>query len=212
VDAFTLTEYGEHIKKLIQEKIDYEGITKNFRELNVHDLATLNKLDKLPDEEKALNLEKMLKREISINIDTHPAFKKFSERLIAIRAEFEKHQIDLAERIKRYYELLNDIKTKTEEAKELGYTLHEYGLYAISQEFVGEADPVLLKEFIKEMARRLETALDAGWQDSSKREEFLKEAKRTLQELILKDYREKIKVADFQKYLNRLIDVVIRKF
>jgi type I restriction enzyme, R subunit len=211
-DAFALTEYGEHIKKLIQEKIDYEGITKNFRELNVHDLATLNKLDKLPDEEKALNLEKMLKREISINIDTHPAFKKFSERLIAIRAEFEKHQIDLAERIKRYYELLNDIKTKTEEAKELGYTLHEYGLYVISQEFVGETDPALVKEFIKEMAHRLEAALDAGWQDSSKREEFLKEAKRTLQELILKDYRDKIKVSDFQKYLNRLIDVVIRKF
>ena len=117
VDAFSLAEYGEKIKALIQDKIDYEGITKNFRELNIHDLATLNKLDKLPDEEKALNLEKMLKREISINIGTHPAFKKFGERLIAIRAEFEKHQIDLAERIKRYYELLNDIKTKTEEAK-----------------------------------------------------------------------------------------------
>ena len=72
--------------------------------------------------------------------------------------------------------------------------------------------PALIKEFIKEMAHRLEAALDAGWQDSSKREEFLKEAKRTLQELILKDYRDKIKVSDFQKYLNRLIDVVIRKF
>ena len=212
VDAFSLAEYGEKIKSLIQEKIDYEGITKNFRELNVHDLAALNKLDKLPDEEKALNLEKMLKREISINIDTHPAFKKFGERLIAIRAEFEKHQIDLAERIKRYYELLNDIKTKADEAKELGYTLREYGLYVISEEFIEKTDPILLKEYIKEMAARLESALDPGWQESSKREEFVKEAKRSLQELILKDYRDKIKVADFQKYLNRLIDVVIRKF
>lgn len=212
VDAFSLAEYGEKIKLLIQEKIDYEGITKNFRELNVHDLATLNKLDKLPDEEKALNLEKMLKREISINIDTHPAFKKFSERLMAIRTEFEKHQIDLAERIKRYYELLNDIKTKADEAKELGYTLHEYGLYVISQEFIQDTDSALMREFIKEMAHRLEEALDAGWQDSSKREEFLKEAKRTLQELVLKDYRDRIKIDDFQKYLNRLVDVVIRKF
>ena len=127
-----LAEYGEKIKSLIQDKIDYEGITKNFRELNVHDLATLNRLDKMNDDEKALNLEKMLKREISINVDAHPAFKKFSERLTAIREEFEKHQIDLAERIKRYYELLNDIKTKGEEAKELGYSLKEYGLYTIS--------------------------------------------------------------------------------
>lgn len=212
VDAFSLAEYGEKIKSLIQEKIDYEGITKNFRELNVHDLATLNKLDKLPDVEKALNLEKMLKREISINIDTHPAFKKFSERLIAVRQEFENNQIDLAERIKRYYELLNDIKTKTEEAKELGYTLQEYGLYGISEEFISESDKEVIREFIKEMALRLKNVLDEGWQDSSKREEFLKEAKRTLQELILKDYKDRIKVSDFHKYLNRLIDVVIRRF
>jgi len=211
-EAFSLADYGEKIKSLIQQKIDYEGITKNFRELNVHDLATLNKLDKLSEDEKALNLEKMLKREISINIDTHPAFKKFSERLIAIREEFEKHQIDLAERIKRYYDLLNDIKTKTEEAKELGYTLREYGLYVISEEFVGESDKDIVKKFIKEMAKRLEDILDEGWQDSSKREEFLKEAKRTLQELILKDYKDKIKVSDFHKYLNRLVDVVVKRF
>lgn len=212
IDAFSLAEYGEKIKNLIQDKIDYEGITRNFRELSVHDLATLNKLDKLPDEEKALNLEKMLKREISINVDTHPAFKGFGERLVAIRQEFEKHQIDLAERIKRYYELLNDIKTKTEEAKELGYTLHEYGLYVISEEFLTESDKDIVKEFIKEMATRLESVLDEGWQTSSKREEFIKEAKRTLQELILKDYKDKIGISDFHKYLNRLIDIVIKKF
>ena len=212
IDEFSLAEYGVKIKGLIQEKIDYEGITKNFRELNVHDLATLNKLGKLGDEEKALNLEKMLKREISINIDTHPAFKKFSERLNAIREEFEKHQIDLAERIKRYYELLNDIKTKTEEAKELGYSLKEYGLYVISEEFLTESDKDTIKKFIKEMSSRLEDVLDDNWQDSSKREEFIKEAKRTLQELILKDYKNKIKISDFNKYLNRLIDIIIKKF
>lgn len=212
VDSFALADYGEKIKSLIQDKIDYEGITKNFRELNVHDLAALNRLDKMNDDEKALNLEKMLKREISINIDTHPAFKKFSERLSAIREEFEQHQIDLAERIKRYYELLNDIKTKAEEAKELGYTLQEYGLYVISEEFIKDIDEKVFREFIKEMAARLNDVLDINWQDSSKREEFIKEAKRTLQELILKDYKDRIKVDDFHKYLNRLIDIVIKKF
>lgn len=212
VEAFSLAEYGEKIKSLIQQKIDYEGITKNFRELNIHDLATLNKLDKLPDEEKALNLEKMLKREISINIDTNPAFKKFGERLSAIRNEFEKNQIDLAERIKRYYDLLNDIKTKSEEAEKLGYNLKEYGLYVISEEFINEVDKGILKEFIKELASRLEFILDRGWQDSSKREEFLKDAKRIIQELLLKDYRDRIKANDFQKYMNRLIDIIIKKF
>jgi len=33
-----------------------------------------------------------------------------------------------------------------------------------------------------------------------------------VQELVLKEYRTKIDVDDFHKYLNRLIDVVIKKF
>lgn len=213
IDALLLQEYGEKIKKLIHDKIDYEGITKNFRELSIHDLAALNKLDKLPDEEKALNLEKMLKREISINIDTHPSFKKFSERLVAIRKEFEKHQIDLSERIKRYQELLNNIKTKSEEAENLGYTLEEYGLYIISEEFIeNKEDNATIQEFIKEMTSRLRAILDKGWQESSKREEFIKETKRTLQELILKDYKDTVRITEFHKYLNRLIDIIIKKF
>lgn len=212
LESFPLVEYGEKIKALIQDKIDYEGITKNFKELNIHDVAILNKLDKLPDEEKALNLEKMLKREISINMDTHPAFKKFSERLSAIRVEFEKNQIDLTERIKRYHEILNDIKTKTQEAKDLGYSLQEYGLYGVSEEFIGDSDKQIIKEFVKEMSARLTSELDFGWQESSKREEFIKDVKRTLQELILKDYKDKIQVSDFHKYLNRLVDIIIKKF
>jgi type I restriction enzyme, R subunit len=211
-ESFSLADYGEKIKSLIQDKIDYEGITKNFRELNIHDIATLNKLDQLPEEEKALNLEKMLKREIVMSMDAHPAYQKFSERLSTIREEFEKHQIDLAERIKRYYDLLNDIKTKSEEAKTLGYTLQEYGLFVVSEEFVNDSGSPLVKEFIKELALQLGRILDKGWQESSKREEFIKEAKRTIQELLLKEYKDKVLFKDFPKYMNRLIDIVIKKY
>jgi type I restriction enzyme R subunit len=211
-DAELLAEYGEKVKQFIQQHVDYEGITKNFRELNVNDLYVMERLNKMDDDEKALNLEKMLKQEISINIDTNPAYKKFSERLAAIRKEFEQNQIDLSERIKRYQELMSDIKKKGDEAKELGYSLKEYGLYVISEEFVKGDDAATVRDFIKDMTRRLEEALDEGWQQSSKREEFLKEAKRIVQELVLKEYRTKIDVNDFHKYLNRLIDVVIKKF
>ncbi|MDO8469893.1 MAG: HsdR family type I site-specific deoxyribonuclease [bacterium] len=211
-DAELLAKYGEKVKQLIQQKVDYEGITKNFRELNVNDLYVMERLNKMDDEEKALNLEKMLKQEISINVDTNPAYKKFSERLVAIRKEFEQNQIDLSERIKRYQTLLEDIRKKGDEAKELGYTLKEYGLFVISEEFVINSDKEAVREFIKEMAGRLEEALDEGWQESSKRDEFLKEAKRIIQELVLKEYKDRIKVNDFHKYLNRLIDIVIKKF
>lgn len=210
-DAELLAEYGEKVKLLIQKRVDYEGITKNFRELNVNDLYTMERLNKMDDEEKALNLEKMLKQEISINVDTNPAYKKFSERLALIRREFEKHQIDLSERIKRYQELLEDIKHKGDEAKELGYSLKEYGLFVISEEFVvGEKD--IVREFIQDMTKRFEDILDKGWQESSKRDEFLKEAKRIVQELVLREYKGRVQVAEFQKYLNRLIDIVIKKF
>ncbi len=210
-DAELLAEYGEKVKLLIQKRVDYEGITKNFRELNVNDLYTMERLNKMDDEEKALNLEKMLKQEISINVDTNPAYKKFSERLSLIRREFEKHQIDLSERIKRYQELLEDIKQKGDEAKELGYSLKEYGLFVISEEFVlGEKEVV--REFIQDMTKRFEDILDKGWQESSKRDEFLKETKRIVQELVLREYKNRVKVAEFQKYLNRLIDIVIKKF
>jgi hypothetical protein len=50
------------------------------------------------------------------------------------------------------------------------------------------------------------------WQESSKREEFLKEVKRIVQELVLREYRDQVKVADFHKYLNRLVDIVVKKF
>jgi type I restriction enzyme R subunit len=210
-DAELLAEYGEKVKLLIQKRVDYEGITKNFRELNVNDLYAMERLNKMDDEEKALNLEKMLKQEISINVDTNPAYKKFSERLALIRREFEKHQIDLSERIKRYQELLEDIKQKGDEAKELGYSLKEYGLFVISEEFVvGEKD--IVREFIQDMTKRFEDILDKGWQESSKRDEFLKETKRIVQELVLREYKGRVQVAEFQKYLNRLIDIVIKKF
>jgi len=210
-DAELLAEYGEKVKQLIQQRVDYEGITKNFRELNVNDLYVMERLNKMDDEEKALNLEKMLKQEISINVDTNPAYKKFSERLALIRKEFEQHQIDLSERIKRYQQLLEDIKKKGDEAKELGYSLKEYGLYVISTEFI-EGDKDVIREFIKEMTKRLENILDEGWQESSKREEFLKEVKRIVQELVLRKYKDRVKVADFHKYLNRLVDIVVKKF
>src|SRR3989339_258515 len=207
-----LAEYGQKLKELIQEKVDYEGITKNFRELKINEIYALQQLEKMDDEEKALNLEKMLKREISVNIDTDPVFKRFSERLSAIRKEFEQNQIDLSERIKRYYELLNDVKKKGNEAEDLGLNLREYGLYVVSEEFVKNFKEPVFIEFIKELTLRLDAVLDSGWQESSKRDEFIKDVKRAVQEVLLKEYGGKLEVNDFNKYLNRLVDIVIKKF
>lgn len=212
IDHELLAEYGEKVKALIQERIDYEGITRNFRELRVNDVYIMDRLNKMDDDEKARNLEKAIKQEISINIDTNPVFQTFSERLSAIKKEFENQQIDLSERIKRYFDLLNDIKSKGDEAKELGLDLREFGLFTLSQEFTKDTDQQTLLDFVHEIANRLSNILDEGWQNSSKREEFIKSAKQALQEIILKEYKGKINVSDFSKYLNRLIDIVVKRF
>ena len=213
-DRYLLEEYGEKVRALIQKSdiIDYEGITKNFRELRVNDLYTLERLKGMDEEEKALNLEKMLKQEISINLDENPAYQKFSERLGAIRREFEQNQIDLAERIRRYEQLMKDIRTKGEEAKELGLDLKEYALYVISQEYITGGTDTDKKEFVKELRVRIEDDLDSGWQGSSKRDGFIKDVKQTLQELILRDYKGRFTVKDFPKFLNRLVDIITKKF
>lgn len=208
----SLSEYGGKMQELIQSSVDYEGITKNFRELRINDIYTLERLERMEDEEKAVNLEKMLKREISINIETNPVFKKFSERLSAIRNDFEQNQIDLAQRIKAYYELMEDIKQVGDVAKDMGLDLKEYAIFTITEGFAEDASKDDLIEFAKALTAQLDKILDVGWQESSKREAFLKDVKREVQILILKNFKERIIIKDFQKYLNELTDLIIKKF
>jgi type I restriction enzyme R subunit len=207
-----LNEYGEKMKAMIRENVDFAGITKTFKELKINDLYLLERLNKLPEKEKAIALEKLLRDEISINIDSDPIYIQFGERLNKINKEFETQQIDLAERIKRYNKLLEDIKNKADIAKEKGMSLREYGLYLIIQEFVNneqDSDSIAL---VKDLEFELSHKLDAGWQDSAKREEFLKVIKQIIQRIFLKEYKEKIHISDFAKLLNRLVDIILKRY
>lgn len=207
-----LEEYGEKVKKLIQEKIDYEGITRNFKPLNVHDIYFFERLEDMTDEGKAVALEKALEQEIVRQADINSQFAKFGERLSQIRKEFEDGQISLQERIKKYYELKEQIDHKSDEAKELGLDLQQYGLFVILQEYTKETDHAILIELSKVIVSRLVDLLDKGWQESSRREELIKTVKRILQELLLKEYKDRLKIVEFSKLINRLVDVIIKKF
>ncbi len=211
-DNEILAEYGEKVKKIIQDKIDYEGITRNFRELTVNDIYVLNKLTNDSQEEKAIQLERIIQHELRIQIDSDPSFLKFSERLAVIKEEFEKQQIDLSERIKRYYHLLDDMKTKHEEAKALGFSLQEMGIFRLLQEFITDQKDEKLGDITHTLTYELNANLDTNWQNSSKREEFIKSIKQTIQEVLLKNYKDSVDATVFPKLLNRLVDVVIKKF
>ncbi|MBI4253250.1 hypothetical protein HY623_03705 [Candidatus Uhrbacteria bacterium] len=54
--------------------------------------------------------------------------------------------------------------------------------------------------------------LEPLWQDSSRREDLLKDIKRQIQQMILRDYKDRLAVKDFSKYLNRLVDIILKKW
>lgn len=69
-----------------------------------------------------------------------------------------------------------------------------------------------LIKFVKELTRKVTDVLDEGWQTSSKKEEFIKGLKQVIQQTVLRDYKRKLKINDFPKYLNRLVDIIIKRF
>ncbi len=211
-DQLALSEYGEKVKTIIQEKIDFEGITKNFREMRINDIYTIDKLRKAEPEEKAEILLKIIRNEIRANIDSDITFIKFSQKLLTIQKEFEKHQIDLSDRIKKYQELLEDIKNRGDEAKKIGLDMKEYGLFLITKEFSESSNDKNVISFVQDLTKNLRNILDQGWQETAKKEEFIKGIKQQLQMLLLKDYRDKIDIDDFPKLMNRLIDVIVKNF
>ncbi len=208
-----LSEYGSKLKGIIQSKVDFEGITKNYTPVRLDQFAELEKY-KDQDEDKARMLERALNYEISINLDTSPIFKKFSERLMIIKTEFEKRQTTLQETLKKLYNLAGDIKKVDLEAKDLGLNMEQFALYSLSKEegYVREIEKDSLKQFSIDLALYLNDLLDEGWQDTARREDFLKDIKRQVQQMLLQEYKDSLMVRDFQKYLNRLIDVILKKF
>ncbi len=212
-DKHLLKGFGEKVKKLINENVEYEGITKNFRTLELGDIYVMQRLDEMEEKEQALQLEKMLKNEISEHIESNPKFQKFSERLRAIRDEFENNQLSLTERIKEYKSLKRDIESAHKEAEDSGMDLNAYGIYLITKDFAPDADDSVIKEYATELAGKLEDeVLDKNWQNSSKYDLFMKNIKRTVLELTLKDFRGRIEVADFHKLQNRLTDAIVKTF
>lgn len=211
-DKNALAEYGEKVKTIIQEKIDFEGITKNFREMRINDIYTIDKLKKAEPEEKAEMLMKIITNEIKANIDSDYTFIKFSQKLLTIQKEFEKHQIDLSERIKKYQELLDDIKNRGDQAKKVGLDMKEYGLFLITKEFTETSEDKNIISFVQDLARGLRDILDEDWQETAKKEEFIKGIKQQLQTLLLRDYRDKINIDDFSKLMNRLVDIIVKNF
>ena len=191
--------------------MDYEGITRNYREMRLDHVAELEKRYGEDDNARARGLERTLVAEITIHTDAHPVFKSFAERLEKIRKDFEDRQINLVERIKQYEALIKDVQAAEARAGEVGLSLREYALYGFSEEYIEEQEKVCSLNMQKNL-EYLDDILEPLWRDSSRREDLLKDIKRQIQQMILSDYKERLTVKDFPKYLNRLVDVILKKW
>jgi len=212
-DNHLLKGFGEKVKQVINDNVEYEGITKNFRELRLDDIYTLQRLDEMDEKEQALQLEKILKSEISEHIESNPHFQSFSERLSVIKSQFEKNQLDLSERIKMYKRLLDDVKSAHDEARDSGMELRTYSLYLLTKEFAGDTADKVVRDYVNKLDRILtDHILDSNWQNSSKYDLFIKNVKRTILELTLKEFKDRLKISDFTKFQNRLTDAIIKTF
>ena len=212
-DAHLLSEYGEKMQELIRDSVDFSAISHNFRSMNIDEIYTLERQqdETEDDEEKAVQLEKMLKQEIADNVEANPKFESFGERLRRIKEEFEQSQIDLTERIKKYRELMEDIQEAHKEAKDHGFDLRQYGLYTVAQEFVSASEEDLHK-FILDLSHRLEDLLDEEWQETTKRDYFIKQVKKMVLDMTRKEYVDRVAVDDFATFQNRIVDIVIKRF
>ncbi len=213
-DAHILSAYGGKVQALIKAAVNYEGITKNFRELNIGDIYELNKRKDMNDEEKALNMEKVLKQEISEHLDINPVFQSFSERLKKIKEDFEGHQMDLSDRIKEYDKIFSEMKDAGTEAAKHGFDMREYGMYMTLLDQLENYDEVGLKAFIRDISDTFKDLLDDGWKDSSKKEIFVKDIRKTLQEKMWKEYKDALggDTAVFSQTMNRLFDIAVKRY
>jgi type I restriction enzyme R subunit len=80
-DSHLLKGFGEKVRKLVNENVEYEGITKNFRTLKLEDIYVLQRLDDMQDNEKALQLEKLLKSEISEHARNKPSLSEVQREI-----------------------------------------------------------------------------------------------------------------------------------
>jgi type I restriction enzyme R subunit len=213
-DSHILSAYGGKVQALIKEAVNYEGITKNFRELNISDIYELNRRKDMSEEEKAMNMEKILKQEISEQLDVNPVFQSFSERLKKIKEDFEGHQMDLSDRIKEYDKLFSDMRDANAEARKHGFDMREYGMYMTLLEQLEQHEEVGLKSFIRDISDTVQDLLDEGWRDSSKRDIFLKDIRKILQEKMWKEYKEALggDTTGFSKVMNRLVDIIQKSY
>lgn len=208
-------EYSAKLKALVQSKVDYEGITKNYTPVRLDHIAEMSKHTYgETDEDKARSLERTLNYEISINIDTSPVFKKFSERLRIIKEEFEKYQATLQDTLKKLHDLADEVTEANNKAVNSGLNLKQYALYtlAIEEGYLSDIVSDSVKDFVKELSEYLSDNLKTGWQDTTRREDYINDIKRQVQMILLQEYKEKIQVKEFMKYLNRLIDLVLKKY
>ena len=175
-----LAGYGAKMQKLIKENIDFERLSKTFKQINIADIDLLNRLEQLSPEEQFKKLDMLL----TAHISQHPhktnnlLYLSFAEKLTQIKDDIEHKQEDLQQLLNKLYRLLHEVKNADEVAQEQGFNdTRDYGLYLILHHYAQDGDEEIMKELIENFITYLDDQLDAGRQHTIKKEDFVKRIK-----------------------------------
>ncbi len=132
-----ISNYGAKVKKIIEEHIQSEGITRLIEPVSIFSKRFDEEVAKLKSPEaQASEMEHAIKHEISIRLAQDPVFyQRISERLQEIIEERRQSRLEAIETIRRLQAMTEEMRNVQKEAEELGLSEDSLAIYNL---FTGE--------------------------------------------------------------------------
>jgi hypothetical protein len=155
-----LEEYQTKTKKLIQEKLLVNKISKEIPLLKI-DERYLHKLEKeeFTEKQKVMELSSALEYHIRINLEKHPIYRSLSQRLESILKRKEKD----AEKAKKLMDLVKEVNELEEKRKKLVLTPEEYAVFGVLKSYLPKKKEKELVSFSKDLLKDVKENSFPGW-------------------------------------------------
>ena len=134
-DTIDLTGCGEKVKAIIEQYVTSHGIKQLVQPVSIFSDKFEEHIEKLKSPEaKASEMEHAIRHEITVQLEENPAFflslKDRLEKLIEAR---RRQRIDAAEHLKQLQMLMNEVRSVSAQAEELGMNEDQFAIYKILQ-------------------------------------------------------------------------------
>lgn len=175
-EQMSLSEYGNKVRKLIEEHIRASGIDPLLKPISILDKDFKQQVEMLSsDEARASEMEHALRFEIRVKRETNPVYyDSLREKLEKLIEERRARRIEMAKLLDSLRELTEEARNLQNKAKKLGFTDFEFGLFELLQIAIEE---MVAKETTKKISKELDEILVVDW---ASKENVQREARKTI--------------------------------